>query len=89
MFHRKYLLGLVSSDEKIREFQKHFVNFHKLIYYGFMIEPYGPGRNTTRHIGLWKYKCPNMVMVTRTCGLHTAETAHTWAGEHLASHPDF
>lgn len=62
MFHRKHLPGLVSYDEKIQEFQKHFVNIHKLIYYGFMIEPYSPGINKTRHIGLWKYRRPNRVM---------------------------
>ena len=51
VFHRKYLLSLVSCIEKTCEFQKHFANIHKFVYSRFVIVLYALGHS-------WQTQCP-------------------------------
>lgn len=77
---------------KRREFQKHFVSIHRLLYCGFVIELSAQGRkepdtwvsgNIVVPSWRWLAAMPKQDGQSLERGPHTAETAHTWAGEHL------
>lgn len=77
---------------KRQEFQKHFVSVHRLVYCGFVIELSAQGRkepdtwvsgNTVAPSWRRLAAMPKQDGQSLERGPHTAETAHTWAGEPL------
>lgn len=77
---------------KRREFQKHFVSIHRLLYCGFVIELSAQGTkepdtwvsgNIVAPSWRWLAAMPKQNGQSLERGPCTAETAHTWAGEHL------